>query len=269
MNNFKKVFAVMMAVVLVFAMTACGGDDKKDEGKADSDKAYVQEKGKLVVGITEYEPMDFKDGDEWVGFDADMAKAFAESLGVEVEFTEINWDNKIMELDGKSIDVVWNGMTLTDEVTSALATSNPYCKNAQVVVVPKKVADKYKDKDSIKELTFAAEAGSAGEKILKKMGYEVVSLQTQAKALMEVAAGTSDACVIDLLMAGAMIGEGTSYEDLTYTVELNEEEYGVGFRKGSDLVDALNQFFKDAYADGTMMKIAEKYGVQEAVIEQK
>ena len=174
-----------------------------------------------------------------------------------------------MELEGKSIDVVWNGMTLTDEVTSALATSNPYCKNAQVVVVPKKAADKYKDKDSIKELSFAAEAGSAGEKILKEMGYDVVSVQTQAKALMEVAAGTSEACVIDLLMAGAMIGEGTSYEDLTYTVELNEEEYGVGFRKGSDLVDALNQFFKDAYTDGTMMKTAEKYGVQEAVIEQK
>ncbi|MEE0515066.1 MAG: transporter substrate-binding domain-containing protein [Emergencia sp.] len=271
MNNFKKVFAVMMALALVFAMTACGGDEKKDEGKADSDKAYVQEKGKLVVGITDYAPMDFKekkDGD-WVGFDADMAKAFAESLGVEVEFTEINWDNKIMELEGKSIDVVWNGMTLTDEVTSTLATSNPYCKNAQVVVVPKKAADKYKDKDSIKELSFAAEAGSAGEKILKEMGYDVVSVQTQAKALMEVAAGTSEACVIDLLMAGAMIGEGTSYEDLTYTVELNEEEYGVGFRKGSDLADALNQFFKDAYADGTMMKIAEKYGVQEAVIEQK
>lgn len=269
MNNFKKVFAVMMAVALVFAMTACGGDDKKEEGKSESDKAYVQDKGKLVVGITEYEPMDFKDGDEWVGFDADMAKAFAESLGVEVEFTEINWDNKILELDNKSIDVVWNGMTLVDEVKKGMGTTNAYCKNAQVVVLPKEVADKYKDKDSIKDLTFAVEAGSAGEKVIEELGYNAVSVQTQAKALMEVAAGTSDACVIDLLMAGAMIGEGTSYEDLTYTVELNEEEYGVGFRKGSDLVDALNQFFKDAYADGTMMKIAEKYGVQEAVIEQK
>ena len=130
-------------------------------------------------------------------------------------------------------------------------------------------ADQYKTEESIKDLSFAAEAGSAGEKILKEMECEVTSVTTQADALMEVAAGTSDACVIDLLMAGAMIGEGTSYEDLTYTVALNEEDYGVGFRQGSDLVDALNQFFKDAYADGTMMEIAEKYGVQESVVEQK
>ena len=198
-----------------------------------------------------------------------MAKAFAESLGVDVEFIVIDWDNKIMELEGKSIDVVWNGMTLTDEVTSAMGTSVPYCKNAQVVVVPKDKAAQYQSEDAIKTLSFAAEAGSAGEKILKEMDCELVSVQSQSDALMEVAAGTSEACVIDLLMAGAMIGEGTSYENLTYTVALNEEDYGVGFRKGSDLVDALNQFFKDAYANGTMMEIAEKYGVQESVIEQK
>ena len=92
-------------------------------------------------------------------------------------------------------------------------------------------------------------------------------MDTQAKALMEVASGTSDAAIIDLLMAGAMIGEGTSYPDLTYTVQLNSEEYGVGFRKGSDLVDAFNSFWKDAYDAGTVMETAETYGVQESVIE--
>ncbi|MEE0742164.1 MAG: transporter substrate-binding domain-containing protein [Emergencia sp.] len=265
MKNLKKLFVLGMAVIMVLAMTACGGSDEPE-----SDTVYVKDKGTLVVGITEFEPMDYKDEEgNWIGFDADMATAFAESLGVDVEFTVIDWDNKIMELDGKSIDVVWNGMTLTDEVTSSMGTTTPYCKNAQVVVLPKDKADQYKTEESIKDLSFAAEAGSAGEKILKEMECEVTSVTTQADALMEVAAGTSDACVIDLLMAGAMIGEGTSYEDLTYTVALNEEDYGVGFRQGSDLVDALNQFFKDAYADGTMMEIAEKYGVQESVVEQK
>ena len=258
----------MMAFVMVFAMTACGGDDSGDAG-AESDKAYVQDKGTLVVGITEFAPMDYKDEEgNWIGFDADMAAAFAESLGVDVEFTVIDWDNKIMELKNKSIDVVWNGMTLTDEVTSSMGTTNAYCKNAQVVVLPKDKADQYQTKESIKDLAFAAEAGSAGEKVLKELGYNVTAVPAQADALMEVAAGTSDACVIDLLMAGAMIGEGTSYADLTYTVGLNEEEYGVGFRQESDLVEALNQFFKDSYADGTMMKIAEKYGVQESIIDQ-
>ena len=85
---------------------------------------------------------------------------------------------------------------------------------------------------------------------------------------MEVASGTSDAAVIDSLMAAAMVGEGTSYANLTYTVGLNSEEYGVGFRKGSDLVEKLNDFFKTSYDDGTMMQIAETYGVQAAIIEQ-
>ena len=264
MKNFKKVFILMMALVMTFVMAACGADD------AQSDMEYVKEKGTLVVGITEYEPMDYKaENGDWIGFDADMAKAFAESLGVVVEFTVIDWDNKIAEIKGKSIDVVWNGMTLIDEVTSALGTTNPYCKNGQVVVVKKEKADQIQSEEDLQGLTFAAEAGSAGEKTLKGMDFEVTAVQTQADALMEVSAGTSDACVIDLIMAGAMIGEGTSYEDLTYTVQLNNEEYGVALRPVSDLVEALNQFFKDSYADGTMMEIAKKYGVQESIIEQK
>ena len=101
------------------------------------DVAYIQEKGTLVVGITEFAPMDYRDeSGNWIGFDADMAKIVAQRLGVEIEFVVIDWDNKIMELDAKSIDVVWNGMTLTDEVTSSMACTNPYCSNAQVVVTP-------------------------------------------------------------------------------------------------------------------------------------
>ena len=198
-----------------------------------------------------------------------MAKAFAESLGVKVEFVEIDWDNKVMELDGKTIDCVWNGMTLTDEVKAAMETSNAYCNNAQVVVVNKDVADKYQTVESLSDLKFAVEAGSAGEKEVTALELENTPVKAQSDALMEVKSKTSDAAVIDLLMAGAMIGEGTGYADLTYTVKLNSEEYGVGFRKGSDLAAALNKFFADAYADGSMMTCANEYGVQESIIEQK
>ncbi|MBQ4537309.1 MAG: transporter substrate-binding domain-containing protein [Lachnospiraceae bacterium] len=100
------------------------------------DVAYIQDKGTLIVGITEFAPMDYPDENgEWIGFDADMARVVAEKLGVEVEFVVIDWDNKIMELDSKNIDVVWNGMTLTDEVKAAMDCTNAYCNNAQVVVV--------------------------------------------------------------------------------------------------------------------------------------
>ena len=241
----------------------------EDSAAGESDMAYVQEKGTLVVGITDFAPMDYKDENgEWIGFDADMAKAFAESLGVEAEFVEIDWDNKILELDGKTIDCVWNGMTLTEDVLSAMECSNAYCNNAQVVIVPADVADQYQDEESLADLTFAVEAGSAGEEQVQALGLNYTPVTAQSDALMEVAAGTSDAAVIDSLMAAAMVGEGTGYEDLTYTIGLNSEEYGVGFRKGSDLAAALNEFFASSYADGTMESVAETYGVQAALIEQ-
>ena len=300
----KKWIAMLLAALMVFSMAACAaknepaadqtndqtaadtqtsepaedtasGEDAApaaDQTAADSDMAYVQSKGTLVVGITDFAPMDYQnESGEWIGFDADMAKAFAESLGVSVEFVEIDWDNKILELGSKSIDGVWNGMTLTDEVTSAMSCSNAYCNNSQVVIVPADKAADYADVEACKALSFAVEAGSAGMAEVEKLGASFTEVKDQATALMEVAAGTSDAAVIDSLMAGAMVGEGTSYDSLTYTVSLNAEEgeqYGVGFRQGSDLAAALNDFFAAAYADGSMQTCAETYGIQAALIAQ-
>ena len=299
MRKWKKAVSLLLTGAMALSFAACGGTASSASGasgasgaasaaasseaesaadsaaasenvasSADSDLAYVQDKGTLVVGMTDFAPMDYRDENgEWIGFDADMAKAFAEYLGVEVEFLEINWDNKLMELDAKGVDAIWNGMTITDEVTSGASVSEPYCNNGQVVVLPAGKAAGYQDVDSLSGLNFAVENGSAGAEQLDALGIAYVAKTTQADALMEVASGASDACVIDLLMAGAMIGEGTSYPDLTYTVQLNSEEYGVGFRKGSDLVDAFNTFWQEAYDDGTVMEVATTYGVQESVIE--
>ena len=283
----KKLFALILALAMVFALAACGEEPAAEseepaaesaapaeseapaEDAGGSDLAYVQDKGTLIVGITEFEPMDYQSADgEWIGFDADMAKAFAESLGVTAEFQVIEWDNKVMELDGKTIDVVWNGMTLTDEVLSAMECSNAYCNNAQVVILPADVADQYPDAASMAELNFAVETGSAGEDMAIENGFAYTPVVDQATAVLEVSSGTCDAAIIDSLMAAAMVGEGTSYADLTYTIQLNSEEYGVGFRKGSDLCAALNEFFVDAYADGTMQEIADTYGVSAALIAQ-
>lgn len=261
----KKIIALILSIATVFCFAGCGNKD--DAAVADSE--YVIDKGTLVVGITDFAPMDYKDSDgKWIGFDADMATAFAESLGVEVEFVEIDWDNKVPELDGKSIDCVWNGMTLIDEVKSAMETSKAYFNNAQVVIVKKDVANKYQTAESCKELAFAVEKGSAGMDQAKANGFEYTEVADQATALSEVKSGTSDAAIIDYLMASAMVGEGTGYADLTYTAELNSEEYGVGFRKGSDLAEKLNEFFKAKYDDGTMKTVAEKYNIADKLIEQ-
>lgn len=277
----KKLIALLLAGCMMAAtVTGCGSTEEAadapaveetadTEEAAQSDMEYVKNKGTLVVGITDFAPMDYKDeSGEWIGFDADMAKAFAESLGVAVEFVEIDWDNKILELDGKTIDCVWNGMTLTDEVKSAMECSNAYCNNAQIVIVPADKADDYQTVESLEGLSFAVEAGSAGEAAVTELGLECTPVKAQSDALMEVAAGTSDAAVIDSLMAAAMVGAGTGYEDLTYTVGLTTEEYGVGFRKGSDLTAALNDFFAESYADGSMMEYAQNYGVEAAIVEQ-
>ncbi len=261
----KKLLSVVLCACMAVTMLACGA--KKEETA--SDMEYVKEKGVLVVGITDFAPMDYKDANgEWIGFDADMAKAFAEELGVDVEFMEIDWDNKVMELEGKTIDCVWNGMTLTDEVKAAMETSNAYCNNQQIVIVKADVADQYQSVDSLKDLHFAVEAGSAGEAEVSALELEYTPVKAQSDALLEVKSGTSDAAVIDSLMAAAMVGEGTDYADLTYTVGLNNEEYGVGFRKGSELAAALNDFFAASYEDGSMVECAETYGVQAALIKQ-
>ncbi|MBQ2700121.1 MAG: transporter substrate-binding domain-containing protein [Clostridia bacterium] len=257
----KKFLVVVMALVMALTMVSA---------YAETDKEYVINKGVLVVGITDFEPMDYKDDNgNLIGFDADLATAFAAELGVKVEFVEIDWDNKILELDSKAVDCIWNGMTLTDPVKAAMETSNPYMNNAQVVIVPVDKAAQYQTVESLADLAFAAEAGSAGEAELAKLNLNCTPVSAQADALMEVAAGTSDAAVIDSLMAAAMVGEGTSYANLTYTVGLNAEEYGVGFRKGSDLAAELNAFLLKADEDGTLLKIAETYKVQAALIPQK
>ena len=289
----KKIIALLLVLLMVGAvLAACGkteqkkSDDKPaateaaatvdsataDSATADSaatvaDLDKVQKAGKLIVGITDFKPMDYQENGQWIGFDADMATKFAESLGVKVEFVEIDWDNKALELKGGSIDCVWNGMTLTPEVTSAMSCTNAYLNNAQVVVVNKNVADKYGDAESCKTLSFAVESGSAGQEQAEANGFKFTEVKDQATALMEVASGTCDAAIIDSLMASAMVGEGTGYEQLTYTVALNSEEYGVGFRQGSDLTAKCNEFFAAAKADGTLKAVAEQYKVQSALIE--
>ena len=256
----KKIIALLLCLVLAAVSVAVFAE-------GESDKDYVIGKGKLIVGITDFEPMDFKDENgEWIGFDADLASAFAEYLGVEIEFQEIDWDNKVLELNGKSIDCVWNGMTLTDEVLAAMACSQPYMNNAQVVVLPMSRIPEFTTVEDLSKLVFAVEAGSAGEEAVEALGYQVNAVQNQAAALMEVKAGTSDAAVVDLLMALAMTGEGTSYEDLGYTLPLNSEVYGVGFRTGSDLAAELDAFLAAAAEEGVLQQLAETYGVKAALI---
>ena len=241
---------------------AASSEAASSSAAADSDLDYIKGNGKMVIGYTVYAPMNYTDDEgNFTGFDTELATAVCEKLGVEPEFVEINWDTKIVELDAKSIDCIWNGMTLTDDIMANTATTKAYAKNAQVVVVKEGTA--YTSTADLAGKTVVAEAGSAGEAAIQgdenlaKADY--VSKSVQTDCLMEVAAGTADAAVLDLTLANAMIGEGTDYASLAIVDELNAEEYGVAFRKGSDAAAAVDAAFDELKADGTMQALAEKY----------
>ena len=265
MKTFKKVIAVVLAVLTVcFAFAACsnGSSDASDKSsKTDSEK--IIESGKLVVGITDFAPMDYKDDNgNWIGFDADLANMVAEKLGVKAEFVEIDWDNKFLELQTGSIDCIWNGMTITDEVKNNSSVTNAYAMNQQIVVTKSELAGKLKTVDDLKDLSFAVENGSAGQSAAEDNGLNATAVTAQSDALLEVASGSSDACIIDSTMAAAMTGEGTDYADLKSSVVLVDEQYGISFRKESDMTEKVNKIIAEFKADGTLQKLADKYSVQ-------
>ena len=255
----KKFIALTLAVLLTLACFAgCG------KAEPATDLAAIKDKGKIVIGITDYAPMDYKDENgNWTGFDAEFAMLFAQELGVECEFYEIaDWGKKFMELDTKQIDAVWNGMTITEEATLNSSVSDPYVINAQVVVMKADIVSDYDYMESLTGLTIAVESGSAGEDAANGIsGAKVVPLQTQSAALLEVKAGTADACVIDITMAYAMTGEGSDYADLAPGLSLTEELYGVSFRKDSDLTPKFNEFMAKLKQNGTLQALADKYGL--------
>ena len=256
----KKMFALLLALVLALScLTACGAS-------SGSDLKYIQKKGTMIVGITDYEPMDFKDANgNWIGFDAELAELVCKELGVKCEFFVLaDWGKKFYELETKNIDAIWNGMTITEEVKLNTNCSDPYVINAQVLVMKADVVSQYDAVELLQGLTFAVENGSAGQDAVKEIGIpddQIIAVQDQAAALMEVAAGTSDACVIDITMANAMTGEGTSYANLAPGISLTSEEYGIGFRKGSDLTAKVNEIMAKFKADGTLQALADKYSL--------
>ncbi len=278
----KKYLSGVLALGLALSMCACGAPASDTAGEADtdsastveattdtadaadSDLAYIQEKGKMTIGYTVYAPMNYTDENgDFVGFDTELATAVCEKLGVEPDFVEINWDTKFVELDSKTIDCVWNGMTLTDDILASQACTQAYARNAQVIVMKKDSG--YTSTADLVGKTVAVEAGSAGQTAVEEeenlAQADIITKPVQTDCLLEVKSGTADAAVLDLTLATAMTGEGTDYDDLAIVDELNAEQYGVAFRKGSDAAAAVDAAFDELKADGTMQALADKYGL--------
>lgn len=247
---------LLLALGVVIGATGCkpGADDL----------AYVKERGKIIIGITDYQPMDYKEAgsDEWIGFDADLARMFAEELGVTCEFVElVDWDAKGVELKVKNIDLVWNGMTAKEELLKQMDFSVSYAKNAQVAVV--KENSTIATKDQIKTAKVAVEKGSAGADVAEAEGItNLAAPGNQKVALMEVLSGESEVAIVDITMAQSLVGKGDfAGLKMVEGVSYGDEIFAVGLRRGSDLAPVLDAFLKAKYADGTMAQLAEKYVV--------
>lgn len=260
----KKILPLAVAAIL---MCGCGKPEPVPVlSDGESDMEYIQNKGTFIIGITDFAPMDFQEDGKWEGFDANLAEAFAAELGVVLEFKEIDWEKKTALLFDGTIDCIWNGMTLTEELMQEIDCSDAYLSNEQVIVMHSDMIDEYASAKDCQHLLFAAEAGSTGEELLKELKYRYASYDTQKEALRSVLDNKTDAAVIDIIMAGYYTADGKEFGKLGFKIPLNNEEIGVGLRKNSDLTGKLNEFLAGAAADGTMNELAELYGITEAVI---
>lgn len=238
----KRVLAIVLATILcVVCFAGCNG------GKT------------LKIGVTEYKPMNYMENNEWTGFDTEFAQKAAKDLGYkDAEFIIIEWDNKFFELESGAIDCIWNGMTITDEAKANADVSDPYVLNSQVLVMNAAAKESY-SRDKLATLKIAVENGGAAADLLESMNVPYTGFSTQSDALIEVKSGSSEACVIDITMANNMLKPDGSYAQLTVVDSLSEEEYGIAFKKGSDLTAKMNELIKKYKADGTLEELAKKY----------
>ena len=281
----KKILALLMAgAMAVTAFAGCSAnvnsnsnsDATKDvasgSSKEESDWDYISGKGKMTIGITYFEPMNYLDENgKLTGFETDFATAVCEELGVTPDFQEIEWDSKEIELNAKTIDCIWNGLTITEEREANMNITLPYMQNKQVMVVKAENADKYKTAEDMKDAKVVAEAGSAGEEVAKGEDFfkdaKYTPADSQAKCLLEVKSGTSDVAIIDYVMSIGTLCDGSDYADLKIVEdqEFSPELYGIAFRKGSDASAKVSDSIVKLYMSGKLQEIAEKYNLKEQI----
>ena len=248
----KKFLAIILSLLMLNFMTGC---------ERGSDSQEVKDAGKLIVGITDCEPMNYKVDGEWTGFDTEFAQLFAkEKLGVEVEFVEIDWAKRYDLLKEYEIDCIWNGMTIDKLQQPEISVSNAYVLNSQILIMKADKISYFKNGYDVKNLLFAAENSSAGHLCVQGEGLEVDLYETQHQALKSVANGMTDAAVVDYTFAQKVVGVGKTYSTLATGFPFSDEAYGVGFRKDSDLTKLLNEYIEQ-HREKELLELANKYGL--------
>ncbi len=254
----KKILALLLSFGMCLGLCGCGTKNNEE----------------LVIGITENVPMNYHDDNgELIGFETEFTKAVCEKLGVTPKFQPIEWNKKEIELKSKTIDLIWNGLTVNEERKKDMLFTKSYMKNKQATVVKAENAEKYADVANMGGISIAFESGSAAEDVIK--ADEVLSTAKQIKssaqkdALREVKSGQADACIIDFTMAKAATAAGTDFADLVVLENINntDEEYAIGGRlEDTELINKINTAIDELAAEGKLLEIAKKYNLEDALI---
>ena len=265
----RAAFILLALILCLGTLAGCGaggksagGGDKPDPAK---DLERIKSRGTLLVGITDYPPMDYQEDGEWTGFDADLARLFGEWLEVEVQFVEIDWSKKVQLLESGEIDCIWNGLTKTDELAEKITLSRIYLFNSQVVVMADGQFDKYDSLEKCSHLLFAVEDGSAGQEYAESSSFRCMKYTNQVEAMSAVLNKQCDAAIVDRIIAASETGKGKAFQELSYDFSLGEEDICVGLRKGSALEEQINDFFTVYTAAGTVSRLAGKYSLFDAL----
>lgn len=263
----KRILSVLMGAVMCLGLCGCNSNGSASDN---TDWNYIKNKGEAIIGITYYEPMNYLDENgELTGFETEFTKAVCEKLGVTPKFQVIEWTKKEIELKSKTIDLIWNGLTVKEDRKENMAFSTTYLKNRQVVLIRKDDADKYTDIASMAGASIAYEGGSAGQDAaeadatLKEC--KQVSFSAQKDAVLDVKSGASDAAIVDLTLARASVAS-EDFGDMMIVegIKLMDEEYAVGVRlEDTETLAKINQAIDELAKDGTLLDLAKKYGVDD------
>lgn len=258
----KRILIVVLALAMILSLAGCAGGGKKDTSWTD-----IKAKGSFTLGFDQtFAPMGFKDDSgEYAGFDIDLANEVASRLGLTVEFQPVDWESKEMELKSGNIDVIWNGLTITDARKKDMLFSDPYMNNRQIIVVAAgsgitSIADLAGKTVAAQIDSSAMAAIEAKPEVMDTFG-ALIDSPDYVEALMELKQGTVDAVVVDETMGSYYINEDDTPEAYAILDEnFGEEQYGIGFRLGAQSFrDKVQETIDAIIADGTGEQIATKW----------
>ncbi|SHJ83744.1 amino acid ABC transporter substrate-binding protein [Tepidibacter formicigenes] len=250
-------FLLFLGIIIL--LMGCASTEKEDNSLEE-----IKKKGEFVVGLDDnFPPMGFKDENgEIVGFDIDLAKEAAKRMGVNVKFKAVDWDGVLLSLKNKDIDVIWNGLTITEERQRQINFSKVYLQNRQIIVVNNN--SNIKSKEDLDGKIVGVQLGSSSENALNsdeivKSLKEIRKFSNNTEALMDLKAGRVDAVVVDEIVGRYYIEKKPGVYKVLED-DFGRESYGVGIRKEDiKFKEELDKILDEMKNDGTAKKISQKW----------